>query len=106
MKEAQIQTLHPERGKKNKSIPTEKYKIMKAAILDVLHHSEPTHTKLVQKLTENLKYKFTENISWYAMTVKLDLEAKHIIERTKSKPQKYRIKKQAVKVGLISILTE
>lgn len=93
MKEEKIETLHPERGKKNKSIPITQYKIMKAAILKVLQHSEPTHTELLNKLSENLKNKFHDNISWYAMTVKLDLEARKIIERTRTKPPRYQIKK-------------
>jgi hypothetical protein len=36
--------------------------------------------------------KFEGHISWYAETVKLDLEARGVIERTKSKPEKYRLK--------------
>jgi hypothetical protein len=43
-------------------------------------------------LNKSLKDKFSGNISWYGETVKLDLEAKKIIERTASKPQKYRLK--------------
>jgi hypothetical protein len=31
-------------------------------------------------------------VSWYAETVKLDLEARKKIERTSSRPQKYRLK--------------
>jgi hypothetical protein len=92
MKE-KIQTLHPAKGKKNKSIPVEKYNIVKAGILDILQYSEATYTEIVQQLTQNLKNKFDDNLSWYAMTVKLDLEAKKIIERTKTRPQKYRITK-------------
>jgi hypothetical protein len=51
-----------------------------------------THTELFNRLNKSLKGKFSENISWYGETVKLDLEAKKIIERTASKPQKYRLK--------------
>ena len=36
--------------------------------------------------------KFYGSIAWYAETVKLDLEARKLIERTSSKPQKYRLK--------------
>ena len=32
------------------------------------------------------------NISWYAETVKLDLEARDAIERTRSRPQRYRLR--------------
>jgi hypothetical protein len=51
-----------------------------------------THTELFNRLNKSLKGKFSGNISWYGETVKLDLEAKKIIERTASKPQKYRLK--------------
>jgi len=44
------------------------------------------------QLGENLRGKFSGSISWYAETVKLDLEARKVIERTGSKPQKYRVK--------------
>ncbi len=92
MEENKIQTLHPEKGKKNKRISIEKYEIVKAAILKVLQKHEPTHTELVKLITKDLDSKI-ENISWYAITVKLDLEARRIIEKTESKPQKYKITK-------------
>jgi hypothetical protein len=47
---------------------------------------------LFERLNKTLKKKFPGNISWYAETVKLDLEARKEIERTGSKPQKYRVK--------------
>ncbi len=92
MKDDKIQTLHPEKGKKNKRIPAAHYKIVKQAILDVLQDEELTHTELIAELDKRLKEEFPENISWYGMTVKLDLEARAIIKRTSSKPQKYRLK--------------
>jgi len=50
------------------------------------------YTELFNRLNKSLKGKFSDNISWYAETVKLDLEARKKIERTSSKPQKYRLK--------------
>ena len=46
----------------------------------------------MNQLPGSLEGKFSDNISWYGMTVKLDLEARKIIERTSAKPQKYRVK--------------
>jgi hypothetical protein len=43
-------------------------------------------------LTKHPQGKTGRNISWYGETVKLDLEARKIIERTPSKPQRYRVK--------------
>ncbi len=92
MKEFKIQTLHSEKRKQNKVIQAEKYEIMKAPILEILQYLTPTHTELIDELTANLKNQFRDIISWYGMTVKLDLEARKIIVRTSSKPQKYRLK--------------
>jgi CO dehydrogenase nickel-insertion accessory protein CooC1 len=79
MKGEQIQTLHPQAGKTN--------------ILSVLSKTEPTHTELMEAIFENLKDTFEGGIQWYGETVKLDLEARAIIERTGSKPEKYRLLK-------------
>jgi hypothetical protein len=91
MAEEKILTKHPS-GKSGKNIDTQKYETLKEAILSALQDKELTHTELFNKLNKSLKSKFSGNISWYAETVKLDLEARKIIERTSSKPQKYRMK--------------
>jgi len=61
-------------------------------VLAALRENVLTHAELFSPLNKNLKGKFSGNISWYAETVKLDLEAKKIIERTPSKRQKYRLR--------------
>jgi len=86
-----ILTKHP-LGKSGKNIDKNKYDIVKEAILSALRNNELTHTELFSRLNKSLKGKFPGNISWYGETVKLDLEAKKIIERTASKPQRYRLK--------------
>jgi hypothetical protein len=91
MAEEKILTKHP-LGKSGKSISTQNYETLKKAIIEVLQKKDLTHTELVNQLIGRLKGKFQGNISWYAETVKLDLEARKIIERTSEKPQKYRLK--------------
>ncbi|MBK9733957.1 MAG: hypothetical protein IPO92_02890 [Saprospiraceae bacterium] len=91
MKEEKIQTLHPLPGKTNKSISLKKYKIIKDNIIAILHDFEPTHSELMEKLYTNVKDDFEGGVQWYGETVKLDLEARKIIERTGSKPEKYRL---------------
>jgi len=91
MAEEKILTKHP-LGKSGKKINRQKYETLKDAILSVLQDEELTHTELFNKLNKSLKGKFPGNISWYGETVKLDLEARKIIERISSKPQKYRVK--------------
>lgn len=91
MTEEKILTKHP-LGKSGKNISKQNYETLKRAILSALRGKELTHTELFQQLTKSLKGKFSGNISWYAETVKLDLEARRTIERTSSKPQKYSLK--------------
>jgi hypothetical protein len=86
-----ILTMHPQ-GKSGKNIDKEKYDTMKDALLSVLKNKELTHQELMDQVEHKLKDRFTGNISWYAETLKLDLEARNIIERTAAKPQKYRLK--------------
>jgi Family of unknown function (DUF6958) len=91
MAEEKILSKHPS-GKSGRNISVKKYETMKQAIVKALRKKELTHTELMSNLNKDLKGKFTDNISWYAETVKLDLEARKIIERTSSKPAKYRIR--------------
>ena len=91
MAEEKIVTKHP-LGKSGKNISKQKYDTLKGAILSALKNKELTHAELFNHLNNSLKGKFPGNISWYGETVKLDLEARKIIERTPSKPQKYRLK--------------
>ncbi len=89
MTEEKILTRHP-LGKSGKNISKQKYQSVKKAILLALQGKELTHTELFARLNSRLKGRFSGNISWYAETVKLDLEARKIIERTSSRPQEYR----------------
>jgi len=88
--EEKILTKHP-LGKSGKNIVRKEYDTIKKGILTVLGRSELTHTELMNRLNKNLKGKFSKNASWYGETVKLDLEARKIIKRTDSKPQKYKV---------------
>lgn len=85
-----ILTRHPA-GKSGKNISRTKYDTMKSELLAILQKDELTHRELFQKLKTRLESKFDGNVSWYGETVKLDLEARGIIERTMSKPQKYHL---------------
>ena len=91
MAEEKILTRHP-LGKSGKNIDRQKYEVIRETILSVLKNRELTHTELFEELRKRLENKFSGNVSWYGETVKLDLEARKMIERTSSKPQKYRRK--------------
>ena len=88
-----ILTQHPQ-GKKGVNISKEKYDIIRKAIIESLKSNELTYTLLTENVKERLNNKFEGAIGWYVETVKLDLEAKNIIERIpKTNPQLYRLKK-------------
>ena len=91
MTEEKILTKHP-LGKSGRNISKQKYEAVKQALVAALRNQELTHTELLGRVNKSLKGKFSDNISWYAETVKLDLEARKIMERTSSKPQKYRLR--------------
>ena len=85
-----ILTKHPQ-GKSGKNISKQTYDLFKDTILSILKNKELTHTELFDQLNKKLKGKFSGNINWYGETVKLDLEARKLIERMDSKLQKYRL---------------
>jgi hypothetical protein len=86
-----ILTKHPQ-GKTGRSIDRDKYDTMAAAMRSALQRGELTHTELMDRLKAELDGKFDGNVSWYAETVKLDLEARRVVERTVGKPQRYRLR--------------
>ena len=94
MADEKILTKHPQ-GKTGRNISKQSYEQLKSAILKALGKKELSHTELFDQLNKSLKGKFDGNISWYGETVKLDLEARKIVQRTDSKPPKYRALKQA-----------
>lgn len=87
-----IQTLHPDKTKTNKRISLEKYEYIKSNLLAVLKKAELTHTDLMEALYQRVKNEFEGGVQWYGETVKLDLEARKVIERTGAKPEKYKLK--------------
>lgn len=89
--EEKILTKHP-LGKRGLNVSKRKYETVRRAILVALRRKSLTHTQLVDQIGRSLKGKFSGNVSWYAETVKLDLEARRLIERTTSRPQTYRLR--------------
>ena len=91
MADEKILTKHP-RGKRGVNIDQQKYDTLKKAILAALKNKELSHDELFERLDARLEGKFSGSIHWYGETVKLDLEARKLIERNASKPPKYRLK--------------
>ena len=92
--EERILTLHPE-GKKGVNISLNKYLVMKEFILEQLRRQDgQTFAQLNETALQTLKNRWQGSIPWYLITVKLDLEARGLIERVEgTKPQQLRLKK-------------
>jgi hypothetical protein len=92
-----IETLHPERGKKGVNIDRVKYDQMRSAILASFQRTpQLTLKELEQSVTSQLKDSFDGSIMWYLMSVKLDLEARRVVQRVPfTQPPRLRLKSTA-----------
>ncbi len=88
-----ILTLHPE-GKKGVNIDLGKYNLIKETIINIVHsNGEISYQEMNKVAIEELMHKFSGSIPWYVVTVKLDLEARGILERIpNTRPHRLRIK--------------
>ncbi len=91
-KDGRILTLHP-KGKRGVWISKIKYDFIKDTLIDCLKKGSLTHLELMDCIKKRLEGKIEGSIGWYSETVKLDLEARKIVERKIDvKPQIYRLK--------------
>lgn len=93
MKEEKITTLHPQ-GKKGVNISLARYEQIKSYILTLLKKKgEMTFEALGDTAVKELTASFDGKVLWYIVTVKLDLEARGLIERVpKTSPHRLRLK--------------
>jgi hypothetical protein len=93
MVEEKILAKHPQPDKQGVRISKEKYELIRKTILDTLHANEGiTFTELTEAVKGKLEGTFDGSIAWYVTTVKLDLEARNVIERVpETKPQQLRV---------------
>jgi hypothetical protein len=91
-KDEKILTLHPQ-GKKGVNISLAKYEQIKKFILDTIQtKKEIRFEDLTDIAVTELSGKFDGKVIWYVVTVKLDLEARKLIERIpKTSPHKLRL---------------
>ena len=88
-----LTTLHPDPRKKGVSINKAKYDIIKGEILSLLRKDPMPHNRLDNLIKSKLKKRFDGSVSWYLETVKLDLEARELIERDDNvRPPVYRLR--------------
>lgn len=84
-----IQLLNPDPAKKGAMVDEQKYEVVKQTILDIIdERGKVVFKELMEEVSLRLKPMFEGSPSWYCTAVKLDLEARGIIERIAgSKPQ-------------------
>jgi hypothetical protein len=92
--EAKVYARHPDQAKQGVNISKTKYDAIRQQIIAALGGGkELTLKELIAAVKKPLKGKFDGSISWYTTVVKLDLEARKVIERApESKPQRIRLK--------------
>jgi len=90
--EEKILTLHP-KGKKGVNILKRRYDFIREYILNViLEEKEISYQELSDRAVAELKDTFDGKVVWYIVTIKLDLEARQIIERIpNTSPHKLRL---------------
>ncbi|WP_025741751.1 DUF6958 family protein [Aquimarina pacifica] len=88
-----IMTLHP-KGKNGVNIDKNKYDIIRAFIIKTIQeHKEISYSALNDLAVTKLTNSFEGKVVWYIVTVKLDLEARGIIERIpKTSPHRLQMK--------------
>lgn len=81
MGEEKIMTLHPD-GKAGVNILKRRYDVVKDSLLEILgKEGQITFESLADKTIVSIEKDFDGKPLWYIVTVKLDLEARGIIQR-------------------------
>ena len=89
--EDRILTLHP-LGKKGVNIPLSRYNTMRDAVLSILaDRYEISYRELGSLVEERLSGILDGSIPWLMETVKLDLLARGIIQKSAGKPVKLKL---------------
>ncbi len=90
--EPRIMTLHPQ-GKKGVNILQRRYDQIKDFIMKTVEKDGPiTFEELSDRAVDELTPVFDGKVLWYVVSVKLDLEARGLIERVpKTSPHQLRV---------------
>lgn len=93
MSDERIMTLHPDPSKQGVRINQRKYDTIRYEVLQVLKkEGSCTYTELADSVRRSLGGRFDGSTSWYVTVLKLDLEARGVIERIpKTRPEKVRL---------------
>ena len=87
-----IMTLHPD-GKQGVNIDKSKYDTVRQAIEQVLREQPgTTFSQLTDAVGKRIGDTFDGSVSWYVVSVKLDLEARGVLVRANERsPQRLRL---------------
>ena len=90
-----IKTLHPYDEKEGVRIERAKYDTIRQAVLNALERCDMlTYTALAEDVRSQVGAHFDGSINWYTVVVKLDLEARGLIEPTPgTRPERIRLAK-------------
>ena len=93
MTEQKIKTKHPDSSKNGVNISRQKYEqVREAIVLSLREEGQMTFTELGSSVSTKLEGNIEGAVGWYYTTVKLDLEARGILERVgKGTPQRLRL---------------
>ena len=81
-----IQTLHPDPAKKGVNIDRAKYDLVRNGVESVLSaQGKMKPMNLFDGVADHLKGQMEGSITWYAVSVKLDMEARGEIEHDRKK---------------------
>lgn len=99
MTEQQIHAQHPDSSKKGVNISRRKYVQVRSAIVQSLREEgQMTFTELGDSVSTILNGHFEGAVGWYYTTVKLNLEARGIMERVgKGTPRRLRLVEKTLK---------
>lgn len=87
-----IQTLHPVSGQQGVQLTRRKYDMVRAAMLHALHtNPEMTTRELIAAVDRQLWGRFNASIPWYVKIIKLDLQARKLIEEVPDKRSRLRL---------------
>lgn len=88
-----IVTRHPDPAKGGRNVDRRNYEAVRSAVLATLRaRGEMTFEDLRDEVERRLRGRFAGSVSWYYTTVKLDLEARKLMERVpRSRPQRIRL---------------
>lgn len=94
-----IMTLHPA-GKKGVSIDRAKYDVVRQEIEQALRDQPGlAFGELTETVNRRIGATFDGSVSWYVVSVKLDLEARGLVERVDTRgPQRLRLAQSDGKV--------